>query len=181
MAAISLDNFTHSSAAIFLRDTIFVENFRMITRKPLWMSLGSGAVWGVLGLAVGFLFSLPSGRLGHVTLTWAGGIIAAPLIGLLMGQVSRVFGYIEETILRSIVAGASLYAASVLFVMASLLFSSMRVGHLPKDFWTTSFGAAALAFNLTFIVLWPLAYVNHVVVSREWARRGGQATKARAD
>jgi hypothetical protein len=31
--------------------------------------------------------------------------------------------------LRSIVAGASLYAASVLFVMASLLFSSMRVGH----------------------------------------------------
>src|SRR5689334_7285206 len=35
----------------------------------------------------------------------------SPLIGLLMGQVSRIFGYIEETVLRSIVAGACLYAA----------------------------------------------------------------------
>ena len=153
----------------------------MSARKPLWMSLGSGIVWGVLGLAVGLLFSLPSDRLGHLTLTWAGGIIAAPLIGLLMGQVSRIFGYIEETVLRIIVAGASLYCASVLFVMASLLFSSMRVGYLPKEFWSTSFGAAAFAFEVTFIILWPLAYVNHVVVSREWARRVGQATKAPAD
>jgi len=103
-------------------------------------------------------------------LAWGGGTIAAPLIGLLMGQVSRVFGYFEETLLRIIVAGASLYFAMVLYIMAGLLTSSILNGHLPANVWTNSFGAAAFAFEVTCLVLWPLAYLNHTLILRSWER-----------
>jgi hypothetical protein len=149
----------------------------MNARKPLVMSLGSGAVWALIGLAVGLFVNLWRGELGRVVIALAGGMIAAPLIGLLMGQVSRVFGYIEEVVLRIIVAGASLYAASVLFLMASFLLQSIRAGHLREHIWIDSFGMASWAFELTFIVLWPLAYVNHTIISLEWARRAATTTK----
>ena len=138
--------------------------------KTLWMSVASGCVWATIGLAVSFLFAAPPRELGRVMLAWGGGTIAAPLIGLLMGQVSRVFGYFEETLLRIIVAGASLYFAMVLYIMAGLLTSSILNGHLPANVWTNSFGAAAFAFEVTCLVLWPLAYLNHTLISRSWAR-----------
>ena len=138
--------------------------------KTLWLSVASGCVWATIGLAVSFLFAAPPRELGRVMLAWGGGTIAAPLIGLLMGQVSRVFGYFEEILLRIIVAGASLYFAMVLYIMAGLLTSSVLNGHLPANVWTNSFGAAAFAFELTCLVLWPLAYLNHSLISRSWAR-----------
>jgi len=134
------------------------------------MSVASGCVWATIGLAVSLLFAAPPRGLGRVMLAWGGGITAAPLIGLLMGEVSRVFGYFEEILLRIIVAGASLYFAMVLYIMAGLLTSSVLNGHLPANVWTNSFGAAAFAFELTCLVLWPLAYLNHSLISRSWAR-----------
>jgi hypothetical protein len=59
-----------------------------------------------------------------------------------------------------------LYVAMVLFVMSSLLTPFVFNRHLPADLWTTSFGAAAFAFELTCIALWPLAYLNHTLISR---------------
>ena len=103
-------------------------------------------------------------------LSWAGGIVAAPLIGLLMGQVARIFGYFEEIVLRIIVAGASLYLAMVLFIMASFLTQFVLNGRLPANAWTNIFGIAAAAFELTCVVLWPLAYLNHTLISRLWVR-----------
>src|SRR5262249_44593137 len=137
-------------------------------KKMLWMSAASGCVWAIIALAVSFLLAGATRGLGRLALTWAGGIIAAPFIGLLMGQVARVFGYFEEVFLRIIVAGASLYLAMVLFIMASLLTQLVFNGRLPANAWTNIFGMAAAAFELTFIVLWPLAYLNHSLISRSW-------------
>ena len=137
-------------------------------KKTLWMSAASGCVWAIIGLAVSFLLAAPTRGLG--LLTWAGGIIAAPLIGLLMGQVARIFGYFEEVFLRIIVAGASLYLAMVLFIMASFLTQFILNGRLPANAWTNIFGIAAAAFELTCVVLWPLAYLNHTLISRLWVR-----------
>src|SRR5215813_760750 len=103
--------------------------------KTLWMSVASGCVWATIGLAVSFLLAPPRG-LGRVMLAWAGGIIASPFIGLLMGQISRIFGYVEEVLLRIIVAGASLYFAMVLYIMAGLLTQFALNGHLPANLWT---------------------------------------------
>jgi len=144
----------------------------MRRNEAIRMSIASGCVWAIIGLAVSFLLAVPERGLGRLLLAWAGGVITAPLIGLLMGQVSRIFGYFEEVLLRIIVAGASLYVAMVLFfLMSSLLTPFVFNRHLPADVWTTSFGAAAFAFELTCIVLWPLAYLNHTLISRLWANR----------
>jgi hypothetical protein len=139
--------------------------------KTLWISVASGCVWAIIGLGVSFLLAGATRGLEHLVLTWAGGIIAAPLIGLLMGQVSRIFGYFEEVFLRIIVAGASLYFAMVLFIMASFLTQYVLNGRLPANAWTYIFGMAAAAFELTCIALWPLAYLNHTLISRLWVRR----------
>jgi hypothetical protein len=145
----------------------------MNQNKPYWMSLGSGCVWAVLGLAVGMMFEIrPYGSLRRAILGLMGGMIVAPVIGLLMGQVSRLFPY-GEVLMRIIIAGVSLYAASVLFVMASLLFQFLIFGQMHRDFWTTSFGAATVGFELSCIVLWPAAYVNHTLIARAWERRRG--------
>src|SRR5262252_4594602 len=144
--------------------------------QPMRRSIASGCVWAIIGLALGFLFAAPERRFGHLVLTWAGGIITAPLIGLLMGRVSRIFGYFEEVLLRIIVAGASLYLAMVLFIMSSFLARFVFGPHLPPHIWTNVFGGAALAFELTCMVLWPLAYLNHTFISR-WAQgRSGSYT-----
>src|SRR5262249_47746367 len=133
----------------------------MQRKKTLWVSAASGCVWAIIGLAVSFLVAPPTLGFGRLVFSWARGIIAAPLIGLLMGQVSRIFDYFEEVFLRIIVAGASLYVAMVLFIIATFLTRFVLHGRLPVNPWTSIFGIAAAAFELTCIVLWPLAYLNH--------------------
>ena len=149
----------------------------MKQNNPYWMSLGSGCLWALFGLAVGVtLQSGPGSSARQAAFSFAGGMIASPLIGLLMGQVSRLFQYVEVG-MRIIIAGASLYAASVLFMMASLLFSALFRPMPPTfwaNFWTTSFGAATFGFELSCVVLWPTAYLNHTVISRAWARRSNR-------
>jgi hypothetical protein len=70
-----------------------------------------------------------------------------------------------------------LYLAMVLFIVSSFLARFVFDPHLPPHIWTTVFGAAALAFELTCMVLWPLAYLNHTFISRWWAHgRSGSCT-----
>jgi hypothetical protein len=138
-------------------------------------------VWALIGLGVGFIGNQPSifgwaaswsPTLGEAARTVAGGLIAAPLIGLLMGTVSKPFRQMPLGI-RMLVAGASLYLAVLLFVIASGLFSALRYGRMPQGFWFNSVMVAwvSLVWTWFFIVLWPLAYANHVLLSRLWSRQ----------
>jgi hypothetical protein len=135
--------------------------------RVCWISLASGCVWALIGFAVAFILKMPGTTFRQSALDFAGGMIAAPFIGLLMGQVSRIFGHLEVG-MRIILAGASLYAASVLFVMASLLLSSLRLGFPIRDFWMNSFAAAWIGFSTSCVLIWPIAYANHALISRAW-------------
>ena len=143
----------------------------MNLREPIGMSIASGCLWALIGLAVAFLGSLPSITLGQAVVLVAGGVSAAPLIGLLMGIISKTFRNMPVAI-RIIIAGGSLYLGALLFVIASKLFSSLLYGQIPRDFWTDSAGVAwaGLVWTWFFAVLWPLAYANHTLIARAWTR-----------
>jgi len=141
------------------------------SRGPLRVSVASGFGWAVIGLLVAFaggLFSVPS-RLGTVSV--AGGILVSPFIGLLMGMVSKTFGTLP-IVIRIVVAGVSLYIATLLFVIADNVFLSILMGRMIPNIWFNSVMVAWAALLLTwfFVVLWPLAYANHALVARAWAR-----------
>ncbi len=150
----------------------------MDIREPLWMSVASGCVWALIGLTVAFLGNLPSITLRQAALSVAGGVIAAPVIGLLMGAVSKTFQRMPVEI-RILIAGGSLYLGALLFVIASRLFSSLLYGRMARDFWINSVGVAWAGLVLTwfFVVLWPLAYANHALISRAWTRQASAAAR----
>ena len=136
------------------------------------MSAASGVVWAVIGLIVAWIGNQPHMSLRESVVVTAGGAVAAPLIGILMGAASRLFGGMPAGI-RVVIAGGSLYVAVFLFVVASGLFSSVLHGRMPQQFWTNSFGVAwvSLVWTGFFVVLWPLSYANHTLVARAWDRR----------
>jgi len=139
--------------------------------RAIGMSVAWGWVWGLIGLAVAFLGNQPSMTLRNAATASAGGLVAAPIIGVLMGLVSRPFRRLP-ILLRITVAGGSLYCAVLLFVMANELMWSIRLGRLPQDFWFNSAAIAwaSLVWTWFFVFLWPLAYLTHILVSRAWDR-----------
>ena len=140
-------------------------------RVPIRMSIACGCVWGVIGLAVGYVASQPSMTLRSAVVVFSGGLLASPIIGVLMGLISRRFQRLP-VLLRIIVAGASLYGAALLFVVAYGLMWALRLGRFPQDFWFNSVAMtwAGLAWTWSFVLLWPLAYLTHALVSRAWDR-----------
>jgi hypothetical protein len=143
----------------------------LVSRRldPLRLSAASGCVWAIIGLAVAFVGNLPGSTLQDAALTVVGGVWAAPCIGLLMGVLSRGFSA-RPVILRAMLAGGSLYCAVLLFVVASGLVAALQHGRLPEDFWFNSVSAAwaGLMWTWFFVLVWPLSYANHVLVSRAW-------------
>lgn len=101
-----------------------------------------------------------------------GGIVVAPAIGVLMGATSRSFEW-SPVFLRVAIAGVTLYGAALLFVLASGLVSGLMSGRIPDALFFNSMAAtwAALTWTGLFVVLWPLAYFNHSLISKAWARR----------
>jgi len=104
---------------------------------------------------------------------FAGGLVAAPLIGMLVGLLSRKFSWLGQSA-RIAVALGNLYLAVWLFLMAAGIVRLLggEVG------WAQAFEAlvsdpivgAVLGLTYTgfFILLWPLSYVNHTLIGRAW-------------
>src|SRR5580704_5292668 len=95
-------------------------------KKPLLCSLASGFVW--MGIAGVIAYTVSPVSPIHTTpldaaRTYAGGFVAAPVIGLLLGHIARRFsnqGYAR----RLWVALRDLYLATYLFLLAA------GVGHV---------------------------------------------------
>ena len=145
------------------------------------VSLVSGLVWAAIAWAVAYsvstVHSTPTDALRIV----AGGIVAAPLIGLLMGRVSRDFSA-SSTRRRAVMSLGGLYLAAYLFLLASgvtRLAADVLVGTAVD---AVRPGAASVAYRLLIqdplvasfmgltltgyvVVLWPLSYLNHRLVS----------------
>ena len=132
--------------------------------RPIALSALSGCVWG--GIAWVLLDQRMNTGIG-------GGILASPLIGIFMGRSSKAFR--ERSILvRVAIALLTLYCAAALFGAAggvAEFIVSLGAGVLrfPISIVQTALVFVwGLTFTGYFIVLWPLAYLNHSFVASAW-------------
>ena len=135
------------------------------THNPILYSLISGCVWAVIGFALAWSVSPIRSTPTEVVRSFAGGLVAAPLIGVLVGLLSRNFSRLARSA-RVMVALANLYLAVWLFLMAT---SAVK---LVGGFVSGPILGALLGLTYTgfVLLLWPLSYVNHTLVSRAWNR-----------
>jgi hypothetical protein len=147
--------------------------------RPLLLSIVSGCIWAVIGYGVAYSLSPIQSTLSGVARMFLGGILAAPLIGVLIGVVSRRFASLGLS-WRIAVALGDLYVATFLFVLAGgaarLLFefSGLPQQLAPRALVLDPVMGAFFGLTYTgyFLVLWPLSYVNHVFVARAWSEGG---------
>jgi hypothetical protein len=95
-------------------------------KKPLLCSFASGCVWIGVASSIAYAASPIHTAPLDVARTFAGGIVSAPLIGLLVGHIARRFSNVSRA-QRIWVALGDLYLAAYLFLLATGL------GHLVKD------------------------------------------------
>jgi MFS family permease len=139
--------------------------------KPILLSAVSGCAWAWIAVS---LLDRASSRP-----VWAG-VLASPVIGALAGMLSRGFQR-RRLPAQALLALSSLYCAAALFGAAGGL-ADVLFGVNAGPGWHRTPGAAmiesvlAMLWGLTFtgyvMVLWPLAWVNHVIVARFWSDEG---------
>jgi len=150
-------------------------------KNPFVWSLASAIVWigaaSVVAYAVSPIHSTPL----DAAKTFAGGIVAAPVIGLLVGHIARRFSHLTR-LQRFAVALADLYLATYLFLVAT------GVGHIVRG-WIARGHVDTLQrqlvvdpllgtiFGLTYtgfvVVLLPLSYFNHFLIGQAWNHAAG--------
>ena len=126
-----------------------------LNSKPVLLSIFSGCMWAIIGYCIGYS--------------------VAPLIGLLLGLVSRKFASLGRST-RIAVALGDLYLGAWLFLLASsiarLLFEFRGLGQEMAFKAVVLDPVAAAVFGLTYtgyvLVLWPMSYLNHSLVARAW-------------
>src|SRR5262245_43070348 len=118
--------------------------------KPYFVAGLSGFVWAFIAYVITYTFTGPTeSRVLHAV---AGAGTIAPAIGILIGSISRHFvsyGVVQ----RSAIALFDLYLAALLFLWAS------GIDPVPGL-------VVSITLSGYVIVLWPLSYANHVLVSR---------------
>jgi hypothetical protein len=150
-------------------------------KNPFFWSLTSGCVWIGVASAIAYSVSPIYSTPLDVVKALAGGIVAAPAIGLLVGHIARRFSYLSRT-QRFGVSLADLYLATYLFLLAIGIGNVVRGWIKPYDLETlqrqlifdpllgTIFGLTYTGF---VVVLLPLSYFNHVLIGQAWNRAAG--------
>ncbi len=148
---------------------------------PFFWSLASGFVWIGVATAIAYAVSPIHSAPLDAAKTFAGGIIAAPVIGLLVGHIARRFSYLSRP-QRFGMALADLYLATYLFMVASGIGQVVR-GWLARGYVETLQRQLVVdpflgtIFGLTYtglvVVLLPLSYFNHVLIAKAWTRAAG--------
>jgi len=144
---------------------------RPLSGRTVWSALLAGAIWGVVGLAL-------AGRaLGAPV--W-GGVIVAPLIGLVIAFAFR--GFRERPPgMRVALALVSVYVASGLFALAAGVADAVRpmpgrIAHAVVI--QTVLGVWwGITFTGLLPMLWPLAYLTHSLLGRTEAGSAPEAGK----
>lgn len=143
--------------------------------KPLLWSSASGCIW--IGVAISVAYAVGS---IHTTpldaaLTVAGGIVASPAIGALIGYIARRFNRLNFD-RRLLVALGDLYLATYLFLLATgigQVFAQLLKGRgvdLRQLLVVSPILGTLLGLTYTGFVLalFPLSYLNHVLIGRAW-------------
>jgi FtsH-binding integral membrane protein len=145
-------------------------------KKALFWSLVSGFVWIAVAGAVAYGISPTSYSTRRTAGAFAGGIVAAPLIGLLIGSISRRFSDLGG-LPRLWIALGNLYFATYLFLLASGVGQVLHGWITERHVQTVQqvlvvnplMGALwGLTYTGFVIVLLPLSYWNHALIGRVW-------------
>jgi hypothetical protein len=128
----------------------------MTRSRYYWFSIGSGIVWGLLALGISAVYRIDT--------PWAG-IACAPLIGLLVGALSRPM-HRRHTLLRVLFAVGTLYLATALFGLSEGLWKLVVGRPLDESTWMHLAAHARLFPGVITLIpalwfLFPLAVVNH--------------------
>lgn len=122
----------------------------------LAFSITSGCLWALIALLIGY-------RAFGVSI-W-GGVLVSPLIGLLISALSVRF-HARWRRGRALFSLVTLYLAASLFGLSVSLYDVFIRGVGPGPNVENIFsGVLATLWGLTiggyFVILWPLAYLNH--------------------
>ena len=137
-------------------------------------SLASGCLWAVIGFSIAWAWSPIRSGPFEVLRIFSGGLLAAPLIGMLVGVTSHRFSGFGFG-MRVFVALASLYMAAWLFVVAAgvgvilLRGGGYNLGVVSGLLKGSLLQAVVgLTYSGFVLFLWPLSYLNHELVGRQW-------------
>lgn len=154
-------------------------------KKPFFWSLASGFVWIGVASAIAYAVSPIHNTPLDAAKTFAGGIVAAPVIGLLVGHIARRFSRLSRP-QRFGVALADLYLATYLFLLATGVGHVVR-GWIARDYVDTLQRQLVVdpvlgtIFGLTYtgfvVVLLPLSYFNHVLIGKAWNHTAGLSSR----
>lgn len=130
------------------------------------LSVASSIVWAAIAMLLGRSLS---------PVIW-GGVILAPFIGLGAGFASALFPT-EGRVRKAWFSLVSLYVAATIYGLGMGVYD-LATGQNAGDGWRRIPSAVVLqaamatlwglTFTGYFIVLWPLSYANHSVLSRVW-------------
>jgi hypothetical protein len=106
---------------------------------------------------------------------FAGGMVAAPAIGALIGYIARRFNKLSLD-MRLVVALLDLYLATYLFQLANGMgqflaqFLRSRADYVQRSLVIDPFLGTLLGLTYTGLVLglFPLSYLNHVLIGKVW-------------
>jgi len=141
----------------------------------LW-SFASGFAWIGVASAIAYAVSPIHSTPLDAARSFAGGVVAAPIIALLVGHIARRFSHLTRS-QRFWVALGDLYLATYLFLLAT------GVGYVVRGWIAQSHVEApqrllivdpllgtilGLTYTGFVVVLLPLSYFNHVLLGKIW-------------
>jgi hypothetical protein len=145
---------------------------------PLLWSAASGCLWIGVAASIGYAVSSTHTTPLDAARPCTGGIVAAPAIGALMGYVARRFNKLNLD-RRLLIALGDLYLATYLFLLATSMGQVLaqipggRVVDLQRSFVVDPLLGTLLGLTYTGFVLalFPLSYLNHVLIGKVWDRQ----------
>jgi hypothetical protein len=139
--------------------------------RPNLYSFISGCIWAAIGFGVAWSVSPIRSTPSDVARIFSGGLVAAPLIGILVGTLSRKFCRLGRSA-RIAFALANLCLAVWLFLTAASVVRLLS-GEVA---WAGAFEALVsdpilgtllgLTYTGYILVLWPLSYANHALIAK---------------
>jgi hypothetical protein len=136
----------------------------MSTRRPIGFAV-AGVVWGLIAYLLG------RQAVGPALL---GGVLASPLIGVVVGIAVQERFETSALGKRVLLALASLYLGAILFGLSLGTYDWVR-GSSGRGFEVVLEGMVAVVYGTTLFLigLWPLAYISHLAFAtniRWWQR-----------
>jgi len=128
-----------------------------------WLSIASGCAWAIIAYVLSF------GAFGSNII---GGLVAAPLIGLLVSIIYRP-AYKLSKVWQVFLSLGTLYLAVAMFGLAAGFYDAFWRGIPNRGITEVIFQmvvAAIMGITITgfVVLLWPLAYFNHKLLGRNY-------------